>query len=468
MKLFFKTAAACALLLAATLVWGQNQTETLSPVYPENALPFTLQIDVASFSLPAGIQSYASAIHKGKWLLLAGRTNGLHGFANVGNNFPPLFQNTVVYVIDPKTGASWQKSLAGSGLSQEEIDTLSVTASEYFQKDNILYVAGGYGINTATGQMETKSTLTAINIDRMIRWVTKGKPSVKHAIRQVSNPFLQVTGGFLFQANDHEPMLLMLGQNFTGLYQGTSNGQYTMQIRPFWFNEDGKNGAILPFVSTETYPDYRRRDLNIVPVLHNNKEAYIAFAGVFTLDTGVWTVPITIFPDGSSFEPDPNDPNTFKQAMNHYNCPAFGLYSTRTKDMFVVFPGGLSYEYYSGGVFITDPEIPFMNNVTTIKIDKHNNYTQYLMNGEYPFLVSTGSNPGSQLYFGAEAVFFPIDGIPLFSNGVIQLDALPKEPSVIGYIAGGIMSTRRNTDVITDSTSSPYVFTVTLIPKKPS
>jgi hypothetical protein len=102
--------------------------------------------------------------------------------------------------------------------------------------------------------------------------------------------------------------------------------------------------------------------------------------------------------------------------------------------------------------------------MTTVKIDKHFNYSQYLMSGEYPFLVSTGSNPGNQLLFGAEATFFPKEGIPLYSNGVIQLDALPKEPTVIGYIAGGIMSTLPNTNVNSDSTSSPYVFTVTLVP----
>lgn len=468
MKFLLKTVIICFLFLTSRSVWGQNQTTTLSPIFPENSLPFTLQIDVADFMLPAGIQSYASAIYDGKWLLLAGRTNGLHGFGNVGNNFPPVAQNTEVYVIDPSSGISWHKSLADGGLSQEEIDTLSVTASESFQKGEILYLVGGYGINTATGQMETKSTLTAINLAKMIQWVIYGNPSAKNAIRQASSPFFQVTGGFLYQANDHQPMLLMLGQNFTGLYRDNSNGQYTMQIRPFWINDSGKNMSILSKASAVTYPDYRRRDLNIIPILQNNKFAYVAFAGVFTIDTGVWTVPITIFPDGSSFEPDPSNPNTFKQAMNHYNCPVFGLYSTDSKEMFAVFPGGISYGYYSGGVFMTDSEFPFINQVTTIKIDKKNNFTQYLMNGEYPYLVSTGSNPGNQLLFGAEAVFFPKDGIPLFSNGVIQLDALPKVPTVLGYIVGGIMSTLPNTNFITDSTSSPYVFTVTLIPKNPS
>lgn len=466
--MLFKQSILCIALFFSMLHAGPNQTDLLSPIFPEDALPFTIQIEVADFSLPAGIQSYAAAIHEGKWLLLSGRTNGVHGFANVGNNFPPSAQNREVYVVEPSTGSSWHRSLSAGGLSQDEIDTLSTTASQAFQKGNTLYVVGGYGINTATGLMETKNTLTAIDVGKMMQWVMNGTPTARAAIRQVANSSLQVTGGFLYQLHDHTPMLLMLGQNFAGLYHDNSNGEYTRQIRSFWLNDYKNTLSTLFQKSTVIYPDYRRRDLNIVPILQNNQFAYVALAGVFTLETGVWTVPITIYPDGSSSEPDPQEPNTFKQAMNHYNCPAFGLYSTRYKEMFILLPGGLSYGFFSGGVFTTDAEIPFINQVTTVKIDSSNHYTQYLMNGEYPFLVSTGSNPGNQLLFGAEAQFFVKDGVPLFSNGVIQLDSLPLEPTVIGYIVGGIMSTLPNTNVITDSTSSPYVFTVTLIPKSPS
>lgn len=466
MKSLLFTLMTCLSLLIAN-VWGQNQTVTLSPIQSEDGLPFTICIDEACFTLPSGIQSYASAIYQGKWVLLAGRTNGLHGFGNVGNNFPPSEQNVSVYVIDPATGASCERSLLDSCLSQEQVDNLSVTASQFFQKGRTLYIAGGYGINTETSQMETKATLTAIDLQQVIQWVVTGAGDLDTAVRQVSNPSLQVTGGFLYQANDHQPMLLMLGQNFAGLYEPSSNGEYTMQIRPFWLNDDGRKLNLYAKPSSTTYADYRRRDLNIVPIVLNNEFAYTALAGVFTTTGGVWTVPIIIFPDGTSYQPDPNDANTFKQGMNQYNCPAFGLYSTRTRDMFVVLSGGLSYGYFSDGVFTTDSQIPFINQVTTVKIDKNGRFAQYLMDGEYPFIASTGSNPGNQLLFGAEAQFFLNDGIPTFSNQVIQLDAISC-PTVVGYIVGGIMSTLPNTSSITDSTASPYVFTVTITPKKPT
>lgn len=441
---------------------ADNQTPDVSTVYPETPLPYSLQIDSASFNLPSGIQAYASAIYKEKWVLIAGRTNGLHDFSNVGNNFPPNFQNTTIYVVDPESGSATSRDLtAGSGLSQDVIDCLSVTASQSFQNGRALYIVGGYGINTGTGEMETKSTLTAINLKELIHWVEGKKSSLTKVVRQTSHPLLQVTGGFLFQNSSHDPFLLMLGQNFIGLYKDDSNGIYTQQIRPFWLVDDGDRLAILPHVSATTFPDYRRRDLNIVPILRRNQPAYAILGGVFTTTTGVWTVPITVFPDGSSFEPDPTAASTFKQAMNHYNCPAFGLYSTKTQDMYVVLPGGISYGYFDNGTFTTDPEFPFINQVTTIQIDRNDNYTQFLMDAVYPVIQSGGND----LRFGAEAVFFPKDGIKLYHNGVIQLDKI-KESTVIGYIVGGIASQVANTtNPLTETTSSPYIFTVTLTPR---
>lgn len=463
MKIFliFIVCISCAFLNAS-----QDQTATFSPIFSEDSLPYTLQIDLAPFTLPVGLQSFADANYHGKWVIIGGRTNGLHTFLGVGNNFPPNKQNTTVYVVDPATGQSISRSLFDSNpaLSQDLIDCLSTTAAEYHLTGSTLYIVGGYGINTTTGQMETKSTLTAVDLKKLIKWVKRKTDDGRKAFRQTSHPILQVTGGEFFQNNDHDPYLLILGQNFAGLYTGGSNGIYTQQIRSFWINDDGKHLSILPNVSTKTYPDYRRRDLNVVPVMRHNEPGYIAFAGVFTLNGGVWTVPIIISPDGSSFEPNPNDPSTFKQPMNQYICPAFGLYSTSSKDMYVVFPGGMSVNYFDNGVYKQDENVPFVNDVTTIKIDKKDHFTQHEMNGSYPFLTTSGPNP-KQLYFGSGAEFFLAEDIKIYHNRVIQLDQI-SEPTVIGYIAGGISSTARNTASQTiETTASPYVFTVTLIPK---
>ncbi len=109
-----------------------NQTDSLTIPLPEDSLPYRVTVEQADFMLPAGLHSFAYAVHKGEWLLLAGRTNGLHDVNNTdptSNSFPPSQQNTVIYVINPTTKATYSRSLydSTSRLSQAQIDLLSVT-----------------------------------------------------------------------------------------------------------------------------------------------------------------------------------------------------------------------------------------------------------------------------------------------------------------------------------------------------
>src|ERR1700721_194366 len=64
-----------------------NQTADLTPISTNlTSLPYRVRLEIADFQLPNGLQSFVYAKHKGKWLLLAGRTKALHAFA--GNDFP--------------------------------------------------------------------------------------------------------------------------------------------------------------------------------------------------------------------------------------------------------------------------------------------------------------------------------------------------------------------------------------------
>ena len=448
-----------------------NQTDDLSPILPESGLPFRVVIEQANFQLPVGIQGGVFALYKGLWVFIAGRTNGVHGF-DLQGNFPPSEQNTAIYVVNPKTGTTYSRSLydPSSGLSQRQIDILSVATPQSYQEGGTLYMTGGYGIDTQTGLYETKPFLTAINIPGIIKWVTQpgnDYQSVAQNISQLADPLFQITGGTMFKSGNLT--LLMFGQNFQREYTGESNGIYSNQIRRFQIHSDHGRINVTPFASLPENPDpnYRRRDHNVLPVLFNQnnllKYAFVAFSGVFTIDTGVWTVPVMIYENGSSVMADPSLPSTFKQAMNQYTCASVGLYSKKQKNMYNLFFGGISYGYYANGVFTTDAEIPFINQVTTIKMDNAGSFTQYLMNTEYPTIYSSTVNPGNQLLFGANAYFIP-NTILSYPNGVISFDAIRK-PTEIGYIVGGIASTQTFTNTIADSFGSPYVFKVTLVPK---
>ena len=188
----------------------------------------------------------------------------------------------------------------------------------------------------------------------------------------------------------------------------------------------------------------------VTATLGHPVSSWVALSGVFTLPGGAWTVPVSISPLGVPSMADPSLPGTFKQGMNNYVAPTLGLYST-SGNMYTVVMGGISFGYFAKGVFQTDVELPFINQVTTIRIDPQGVYTQYLMDAEYPLIRSTGSNPGNPLLFGAGAAFFPSTPLPMFDNGVVQLERLGTAPVVVGYIAGGIQSTVPNTAQRSDS-----------------
>lgn len=455
-----------ALVATSFLSAHENQTIDVSPVYPQDSLPFTLEITEAKFQLPNGLHSFAYAIQDNYWLFVAGKMNGLHGFGPGHNNFPPNEQNTQIYVVDHSKKRVWVRNLDGSGLSQAVIDTLSVVSPQFYQKGNTMYMSGGYGVDTATGEFSTKNTLTAFDVSGLIDWVLgKTNKSVSSFIRQTAHEALRVTGGAMEQ-HGNEPTLLIFGQNFQGYYVIGTNGTYTQQVKRFYINDNGRDLSItmLDPIPAEPYPSFRRRDLNVVPIIEHrdgtSKTALMAYSGVFTPTVGIWTVPVAIMPDGSASMDNILEAGTFKQAMNGYVCATLGMYSEKHESMFTTFFGGISYGYFEDGELQLTSGLPFINQVSTVKIDKHGHQSQYLMDAIYPTILSTSTNPGNELLFGAGAAYFHKSNVKYYENGVLKFDKLPKKRVHIGYIVGGIQSTMPITQSDEDSAASPYIFKV--------
>ena len=473
--------ALLGILALASTTAGQNQTATLSPITSGAGLAFRVAIDVAGFSLPSGIHSYVMGSANGKWLFLAGRTNGMHGFSNSKNNFPPAQQNTTVFVVDfaQQTVATRSLTDVGSGLTQPQVDSLSVTSAQSYQVGSTLYMAGGYGVDTATGRFSTKDAFTAIDVPGLMHWVVSPSPTETAAqhIRQIFDPIAQVTGGYMTRTRN-KITLLVFGQNFQGFYVPSSNGAYTQQVRRFRVNDDGVRLSIssLPgggAVPTPPDPSFRRRDQNVVPVItprHGFRSAWVALSGVFTLAGGIWTVPVAIDEAGFPSMADPALPKTFKQGMNNYTSATLGISST-SGDMYAVLLGGISFGFFANGVFQTDPEIPFINQVTTVRIDPQGRFSQHLMDAQYPAILSTPADPVvacdgaaacTPLLFGAAAQLVPAANLPAYDNGVLKLERFGPGPVVVGYVVGGIQSSLPNTNGPSDSGASPFIFTVTL------
>lgn len=461
--------------MISSVLKSANQTNSISPVILDPNLPFSLNIELEPFTLPVGLQNASIGLFNNMWLFIGGRLNGLHGFGP-NNNFPPNQQNTNVYVFDLTTKTTKSRSLSDpqSGLTQTQIDILSATSPQYYQKNNTLYITGGYGIDTSTGNFNTKPFLTAINISGLIHWVTNPSAgeTASQYIRQISNPIFQVTGGAMNQIGNN-PTLLIFGQNFEGEYDPSSNGKYTLAVRKFNIIDNGNSLSVEILPESQQDASFRRRDLNVVSraikLNDTNILSYIALSGVFTTTGGIWTVPVEITANGNPSMADPNLETTFKQGMNNYRSATIKFFSPTDNSTYIVVFGGLTFEYLENGALKTDSEIPFTNQVVVIKVDQNNNYTQYLLNTQFPYITSQLSNPGNQLLFGTVSDFIPVVdpcfNLPNlnFPNNIINLDFI-RSPITLGYIVGGIQSTLPNTNTTSDTAASPYIFKVTLTP----
>jgi hypothetical protein len=443
-----------------------HQTDTTSPIVIGGELPYRLllrTVDYGQVQLPT-LHSFARAEWNGKWVLLGGRTNGLHGFDGGGlQNFPPAYQNREIWVIDPVAKTQWHRSLtdSSSALSQRQIDSLSTTNMQFYQDEDRLYFSGGYGFDT-TERFITYDTLTAIDLPELIAWAQGGAGGLEGAVRQLSDPLFQVTGGYMGAIEDRAH--LIFGQNFQGGYVSGRNGVYTNQVRSFTIQDDGTTLSIAQPTVSPPDPNYRRRDFNVAPMLARGAggeivKSWTAFGGVFTETDGAWTVPVEISAIGVPAMADPALPETFRQGMNGYTSARIGLYSAANDEMHNVLLGGISLRQVdrATGEIISDDQLPFINQVTAIVRDASGTYTQYLLDEEFPDIRD---DDGNRLRFGTNAEFFPAAGVAIYDNGTLRLDELTK-PMTIGYVFGGLMSDSGNGG---DTAASSFVFEVVLHP----
>jgi hypothetical protein len=469
-------AATIGLALGATSL-PANQTDTLTPIQLNGSLPYRISLqpyDFGSAELPT-LHSFAAGHHEGKWILIAGKSNGLHGFEAAGpNGFEPEFQNRDVWVIDPVNKQSWHRSLEGAagGLTTVELNSLTPANNQYYQRGERLYMTGGYGVQTISGGNPINGTfdrLSAIDLPGIIDWVMTGNGVAKDHIRQIASSSFRVTGGAMFEMGGRTH--LVFGQDFSGNYNPNKNGSYTNQVRSFTIVDDGTTLSISNPTSTPADPNFRRRDLNVFPVMVPGAggtldEGLVVLSGVFTPppSIGAWTVPVEIDSSVNPTMADPNNPDTFKQGFNNYHSAKLGLFSEASGEMHEVLFGGISLQYLNTDTMQTktDHGMPFVNDITSVVIDSAGNYAQHWL-GEFPTMNDL---EGKRLRFGANAEFFLANGIETYSNGVIKLDDL-SGPTTLGYIYGGLIANgphTRSGDPPATSSASNIIFTVVYTP----
>ncbi len=404
-----------------------------------DAQPYTLSLKPLSVPNLGGLQSYAFGQSNGKWLLIGGRLDGLHR-RQPWASFDQAGHNNQLWVIDPVAGISYSAPLTALPTSAQE--QLSSTNMEFYQREGILYVVGGYGYSATAADHTTFPYMCAIDVDAAIQAVIQGGSLQAH-IRQISDPLFQVTGGHLDKIGSD--FYLLGGQKFIGRYNpmGPTHGpgfiqEYSNSIRVFSIQDDGSNVSVQ---WKQTYTDaaeLHRRDYNAeVQIKADGSEGITMFSGVFQPTVNL---PFLNNVDVDSLGYYPNA--SFQQKFNHYHCPVIPMYSNETKEMHNLFFGGIAQFYMDGGQIIQDDDVPFVRSISLVKRDSLGNMSEVLMPIQMPN------------YLGASAEFIPNEELKSFSNGVFKLDSLSSDSSLLGHIFGGINSSDKNIFFINDGTQS--------------
>jgi hypothetical protein len=398
-----------------------------------------------------GIQSFAWGQHDGEWLLVGGRTDGLHRRQPFAA-FLAADNNTSAYVVDPQTQQVWSASL--SSLPAAVYQQLQSTNMEYEQVGNTLYIIGGYGFAALANDHITHPRLTAIDVPGMIAAI-KNAQSIAPHVRSIVDNRMEVTGGYLGILNG--TFVLVGGQRFVGRYnpQGPNFGpgfiqQYTNAIRRFTIDDDGTNLAISNYEATVDTVNLHRRDYNLVAqVFPDGSQGYTAFSGVFQYGANLpWLNTVDVSATGYSVVPG------FEQLLNQYHTAHLPAYSAADNRMSTVFFGGIGRYYFdANGQLVDDTNVPFVNTISRVERFADGTLEEMAI-GEMPALLGSG------------AEFIPQPAVPLIGDGIIDLDALSGDTVLAGHIVGGIQSTARNIFSINDGTqsdASTRVFRVLLV-----
>lgn len=411
------------------------------------AVPFTIHLERIDIAGLPGVQSYAHARQGTEWLILGGRTDGLHR-RQPWATFDEAGNNRDILVIDPEAGTFWHASLDPLPLHIQ--DQLSSTNMEFHQAGDRLYVIGGYGYSRTVQSKLTYAMLTAIDVPGLIAAVKGGEDIVPY-FRSITDTEFAVTGGHLKRIGD--VYYIAGGQKFEGNYNPMNHGTfiqtYTDAIRRFQVQDDGQALSVthLPAWSDTTF--LHRRDYNVVDqILPDGQVGFTLFAGVFRRDVDLpYLDVVNATPEG----PAPVD--GFAQYFNHYHCATVPVHDAERNEMHSLFFGGIAQYYEDQGMLVQDDNVPFVRTIARVTRTADGQMTEYKLPVEMPG------------YFGASAEFILHPNAPADENGILRLHEIGEEATPIGYIYGGIESPQPNIFWIntgTESVATPAIFRVVL------
>ena len=416
----------------------------LSILFPlfTSAQTDSFQLEIEPFIIPEmpGIHSGAIASYNGRWILMGGRMNGLHGFQSPFA-FPNSGKNENAWVIDPISKQIWTTSLAS--LPTELYEPLTSSNIPYHQDGNRLYMIGGYGWSDSVNDFKTFSTLTSIDLACLHDAVISGNPT-ESCFRQINDSALASCGSNLAKIDDR--YYLVFGHEFNGIY-AVNNGnnafftqKYSNEVRSFNINDDGQNLSISNYSALRDSVNFHRRDYNLVPqIFPDGTEGLTAFSGVFQYQANLpFLNTINITPNSTSVVPD------FDQHLSQYHNAVLPVYDSTGNVMHSYFFGGMSRFTLDSltGELVDDTLVPFVKTISCVSRFADGTMSEEQLPIQLPD------------YLGSNMKFIPAAGIPLKMNEIVEVNKLLENRQLAGYLIGGILSPMPNISSIDPSMSS--------------
>ena len=410
--------------------------------------PFQIAIEPFQINGLGGLQSFAFGRHDGKWLIIGGRTDGLHR-RQPWATFDEAGQNKELIVVDPVARQKWSAPLASLPVSVQE--QLSSTNMEFHQDGDYLYIAGGYGYSNSAEDHITYPFLTAVKVSDVINSVIKGSP-FRSAFRQIRDEQFAVTGGYLNKI--YQTYYLTGGQRFDGRYNPmnhpTFTQVYTNSIRKFAIQDNGSDLKVMHLPGITDTVHLHRRDYNVIPqIMPDGQEGLTAFSGVFQVSADLPFLNCVNM-DSAGYTVN----NDFSQYYNHYHCAHIPMYSSSANEMHNLFFGGIAQYRDSAGILVQNNDVPFVKTIARVTRDSRGKMAEYKLPVEMPS------------YLGAGSEFIRAENLPAFDNEVIKMDELTADSTFAGFIFGGINSDDPNIFWINDggqSVASSKIFRVFII-----
>lgn len=423
-------------LFSLNSLWAQQPSSQQSPTDVISPWYFHVEFEPIIGETVPGYHSFAYATHGSKWVIIGGRTNGLHGL-NSNSNFETEYSNNNIIVIDT---TDWQWSTASlNQLSVLQADPLRSTNMQFTQKGERLYIAGGYGWDSTNAMFATFPFLIGVDVPGLITAVENGD-SIRPHLHFYIDSSMAVCGGEIEEIND--TFYIVGGHKFEGRYNDIPNGQftqtYTNSIRSFTIVDIFPNGPFGPFNHAEFIDttNLHRRDLNVAKLKFNEGSRLAILGGVFKKTENLpYTDPIYF--DGQNTQAFTN----YNQQFNQYTSASFTVYDDMLNSgtNSVVLLGGMGTH---NNLNQYDSLVPFVNTISHLYFNA-NGPTQPLGIPGWEKL-SSHTMPG---LLGTNAAFLTGKGVDTTHGALSRVD-LPfnqAEPrKFIGYLFGGIRGTAPN------------------------